>query len=647
MKEQFYAKMFKIRKFEETLLELFSQNKLTGTTHTYLGQEATAVALMNNIREEDYIFSNHRCHGHFIAYSDNAEILLAEIMGKKEGVCLGRGGSQHLCYKHFFSNGVQGGIVPNATGIAFSTKIRNEEGITAVFIGDGTLGQGVVYESFNMAVLYSIPILYIIEDNAYAMTTKTEEGVAGSIVARAEAFGIKTNEVESNDVEELNKIFENACEYVRNEKKPFCQVIHTYRLGPHSKGDDFRSKRELEIHQQKDPILILKQRISEEIVNSIEKQVCKEIEEAVRRCDNFETYNGGMSYIEKDINTFCQESILNNKSEKCVVQLNIGLDKAMREDDNIIILGEDIKDPYGGAFKVTKGLSEKYSNRIIGTPISEAGFIGMGVGLAMNKMKPIIEIMFGDFISLGFDQILNHATKYNWMYANQINVPLLIRVPMGGGRSYGATHSQSLEKYYIGIPNLTTIALSPLHNVTLLIQRIFQNITSPILLVENKKMYSEKQYVVQNDKVGNFYVEESKKLYPVISLTLDNEAIADAVIITYGAMTSLALGVAEKLMVEEEMVVNVLVNTSIAPLEVEDLIKFTGDTKHIVTLEEGTKRLGWGAEVVSVLSEKLKNRTFIRVASEDSVIPANGLMEKEVLPTVEKLYEQIRSVYYE
>lgn len=644
MKAQFYEKMLKIRRFEETLLDLFSQNKLTGTTHTYMGQEATAVALMNNLHEEDFIFSNHRCHGHFIAYSDNIEILLAEIMGKKEGICQGRGGSQHLCYKRFFSNGVQGGIVPNATGIAYATKLRQEEGIAAVFIGDGTLGQGVVYESFNMASLYEIPILYIIEDNGYAMTTKTKEGVAGSIKARAEAFGIKTHEIESNDVEELNKVFDEACTFVRTEKKPFCQVIHTYRMGPHSKGDDFRDSKELELHKKNDPILIMQSRLDAETINRIEEKVNIEITDAVKRCESYAPYDGGMNYKEKNLNILCEESIINHKSEKCVNQINLGLEEAMKEDPNILIIGEDIKDPYGGAFKVTKGLSEKFPERIIGTPISEAGFMGMGVGLAMNHMKPVIDFMFGDFVTLGFDQILNHATKFNWMYAEQVNVPILIRVPMGGGRSYGATHSQSLEKYCVGIPNLATIALSPLHDITLLIKRILKNINSPILLVENKKMYSEKQLVCENGKVGNFFAQESRKLYPVISLTLDNEADADAVIITYGAMTSLAMKVAEKLMMEEELVINILVNTSIAPLEIDDMIKFIGNSKRIITLEEGTKRLGWGAEVVSSLSEKLKNRLYARVASEDCVIPASGFMENEILPNEDRLYNKIRSM---
>ena len=225
--DELYKKMYKIRRFEETLLELYSENKLKGTTHTSIGQEA--VAVMNYI-EEDYVFSNHRCHGHFIAYSDNIKILLSEIMGKQTGMCKGRGGSQHICYQHFYSNGVQGGgIVPNATGMALANKMNgNSTSVVVVFLGDGTLGQGVVYESFNLASLFDAPVLYIVEDNGYAMTMRTQDGVSGSITARSEAFGIKTREVTSNDIMVLNQVMNEAFSYVRETGKPFCQVIHTY-----------------------------------------------------------------------------------------------------------------------------------------------------------------------------------------------------------------------------------------------------------------------------------------------------------------------------------------------------------------------------------------------------------------------------------
>lgn len=655
----FYQKMYKIRKFETTLLELFSQNALTGTTHTCIGQEAVAAAVMNQIREEDYVFSNHRCHGHFLAYSDNAEILLSEIMSKKDGVCRSRGGSQHLCWKHFFSNGVQGGIVPNAAGIAFASKRKGSRNVTAVFLGDGTLGQGVVYESFNMAALFHIPVLFIIEDNGYAMTTKVSEGVAGNIALRAQAFGIACGESASNDVETLDKAFASAFAYVRGKGEPYCQIVHTYRLGPHSKGDDFRSDAELEMHWQQDPIRLLKKKLCEQEgtgqvpavikqIEQIEKEADDEIQRIVKKCKEKENYEGEADvFRESKMNIQCEGSMLNERSEKCVTQLNCGLDAAMRQDASVVLLGEDIRDPYGGAFKVTKGLSAKYPKRVINTPISEAGVIGLSVGLAMNGMKPVVEIMFGDFLTLGFDQILNHAAKYPWMYADQVKVPLLIRTPMGAGRGYGATHSQSLEKYFAGIPNLTVAAVHPCIDAGILVQRILENIASPVLLIENKKMYGQKQLCAKDGMIGNFAVTESRDLFPVLKLTLDPVCEADAVIITYGAMTDTALRISERLLMEEELLVNVIVCTAIAPLEINTICSYIGHVKAGVTLEEGTRSFGWGAEVIAGLTEYGKISRAKRIAAANSVIPANLNMERRMMPDEERIYETVRRLCLE
>lgn len=470
----FYKEMYRIRCFEETLLELFSANQLKGTTHTCIGQEANAVAVMNHIREEDYVFSNHRCHGQFIAYSGNVKILLSEIMGRQAGMCRGRGGSQHICYRHFYTNGVQGGIVPNATGLAFSNKLKGDcTSVVVVFLGDGTLGQGVVYESFNLAALYEVPILYVIEDNGYAMSTKVQDGIAGSMIARVEAFGIKTEEITSNDVIILDQTMQRAFAYVRTARKPFCQIIHTYRLGPHSKGDDFRDSNEIQTWSQKDPLKIAELKIGQKTISKIKEEVEAEIRKAVLGAES-EMTDMSEDIYEERWEDEASESLLNHENIRCVESLNLGLQDSMRCMDDIVLLGEDIRDPYGGAFKVTKGLTAEFSDRILNTPISEAGFTGLAIGLAIGGMKPVVEIMFGDFATLCFDQLLNHAVKFNWMYAGQINVPVLIRMPMGGGRGYGATHSQSLEKYITGIPNLRVLALSRIHNAGLLVSNILK-----------------------------------------------------------------------------------------------------------------------------------------------------------------------------
>lgn len=268
-----YGKMFLIRAFEERLLELFSQGLLNGTTHTYIGQEAAAVGCISNLSDNDTVFSNHRCHGHYLARFDDPEGLLAEIMGRTLGVCGGRGGSQHLARERFYSSGIQGGFLPIATGIALREKLRGGNSIVVAFIGDGTLGQGVVYESFNMMALWSVPVLVVIENNGYAQSTAVESNLAGSIVGRAKAFGIDSAEISSNDVGELSGVFRDAVKFVRDNKKPFVQVIHTYRLGPHSKGDDFRPVAEINAWRSRCPLKLAEARLDRRVTDPIREAV--------------------------------------------------------------------------------------------------------------------------------------------------------------------------------------------------------------------------------------------------------------------------------------------------------------------------------------------------------------------------------------
>jgi TPP-dependent pyruvate/acetoin dehydrogenase alpha subunit len=278
-----YEQMYTIRRFEETLLDLFSQGKLTGTTHTYIGQEADAVGVIAHLEpERDVVFSNHRCHGHYIAFTGDLFGLLSEVMGRSTGTCGGKGGSQHLCKGNFYSNGVQGSIVPVSTGIALAEKSKGTGAVTTVFIGDGTLGQGALYESLNMASLWSLPLLVVVENNDYAQTTPKHLAVAGDIVSRAKPFGIETAELDTTDVEEVHAAAGRAVDYVRSTGKPFFLVLHTYRFSPHSKGDDFRDPAEIEARRERDPLTVAGGRLDEaerlEIEAAVERLIAETIE---------------------------------------------------------------------------------------------------------------------------------------------------------------------------------------------------------------------------------------------------------------------------------------------------------------------------------------------------------------------------------
>ena len=260
---ELYRTMYRIRRFEETVLENFPRGVFFGTTHTYLGQEADAAGILAHLQPQDIVFSNHRCHGHFLAYGGDMRSLFAELMGRASGVCGGRGGSQHLHWRNFYSNGVQGGIVPVATGMALAERSLGSGVITLVFIGDGPLREGVVYESLNLAALWGAPALYVVEDNHIAQTTPLELALAGSILARFQAFGIPAVELDTSDVLEIHAAAEGLISTVRATLTPRALVIHTQRFGPHSKGDDTRPAEQLaRLRQTRDPLLIHSPRLS-------------------------------------------------------------------------------------------------------------------------------------------------------------------------------------------------------------------------------------------------------------------------------------------------------------------------------------------------------------------------------------------------
>lgn len=276
-----YRAMLRIRRFEETVLDKFPSGVFYGTTHTYVGQEANAVGVLSNIQAGDVVFSNHRCHGHFIAYGGDLRALFAELMGKATGVSGGRGGSQHVHWRDFYSNGILGSTIPVATGAALAEKFKGGNAMAIAFMGDGTLGEGVVYESLNMASLWGAPILYVLENNRIAQTTPIELAMAGSIPARFEAFGISAAEIDSSNVCEILPLAAQLIAEVRMEKRPRALVIHTHRFAPHSKGDDTRAEDYLrQIRAERDPLTIHASRVAEKERAAIEAEVSSEVAEA-------------------------------------------------------------------------------------------------------------------------------------------------------------------------------------------------------------------------------------------------------------------------------------------------------------------------------------------------------------------------------
>lgn len=637
-----YKLIIKIRVFEELILELFSKNKLSGTTHTYIGEEATAVAIMQHINKNDFIFSNHRCHGHYLAYGGPEKELLAEIMSKKTGLCQGKGGSQHIHYKNFFTNGIQGGIVPNALGIALSKKIKKEQGNVIVFLGDGTLGQGVVYESLNLASILNCKIMFVIEDNKYAMSTRREDVIFGDIKSRIEGFGVKTFEIESTDVDKLFSFFGKAFSYMNDNNAPVCTIIHNYRLVAHSKGDDTRPIEEINHYKKFDPLSLIEKKTSKDYVNETYRIFRNDLLKIVD-----DLYNEDSIIINSDFNQISinKKSQLNILESRYVDLIRAQFEKELGENKNILFIGEDIRDPYGGAFKATKGLSTKYNEQLLNMPISEASMIGMAVGLSLNGIIPVVEMMFGDFITLGFDQIINHASKYAWIYGNDISTPLIIRVPSGAKRGYGPTHSQSLEKFLIGIPFIKIIALSAIHNPKEIYHQLFNTIDCPTVVIENKKLYAEKSIPFINGRNGIFYVKEYNNFgYSTLHLSIDFSSKPDIYIITYGGMVCDAMDSVEELVIKEEIQADLVIISQLSPIPIEDFKEIIPNDAIVLTVEEGTKSSGIGAELIASFIESHIGKTFFRIATPNMPIPNGIALESQIIPQKKDIVKKVKKI---
>jgi pyruvate/2-oxoglutarate/acetoin dehydrogenase E1 component len=337
--------------------------------------------------------------------------------------------------------------------------------------------------------------------------------------------------------------------------------------------------------------------------------------------------------------------------------LNAGLLGALAKNNQVVLMGEDILDPYGGAFKVSRGCSTSYPNQVITTPISEAGLAGVAAGMALRGLRPVLEIMFGDFMTLLADQLVNHIAKFRWMYNDSVRLPLVIRTPMGGRRGYGPTHSQTIEKLFLGIPGLTVVAPSNLvgsgvNNVEPgdLLQSMILEQESPVLFIENKMQYLllllPQSDIEEFDLTVDFDITDEKKRFPIYTLSVKGAPSATCVIGAYGYMGELARQAVLKLAYEHEIFAKLVIPTRLAPFAISPILNAVSETGNLVTVEEGTLSMGWGAEIIARTAEALpgKLRFAKRVAARETPIPAAATLERETLPQVDDIVDAIRKM---
>jgi 2-oxoisovalerate dehydrogenase E1 component len=623
-----------IREVETTFLELFSQGRMNGTVHTCTGQEFSAVAVAGQLRPEDWVTSNHRCHGHFIAKTGNWKGLVDELMGLNSGVCKGIGSSQHLFAKGFLSNGPQASLVPVATGIGLYNKHHRNAAISVSFIGEGTFGEGVLYESLNIASLWNVPQLIVCENNLYSQSTFQSHGLAGSIRGRAEAFGIRYFEADTWNATDLFQIANQAIDYVRNDSRPAFLTVRTYRLNAHSKGDDDRQQAELAYFRERDPLNRL----------LAQSEAWRLQQAAIRAEIGAHIDNSSKSALTSKEYVFDQlprrrdDSRTEVRNDK--VRMSQALNGAYRKSiaAGAYMIGEDILDPYGGAFKVTKGLSSEFPQRVLGAPISEAAIVGVGIGLSIMGAPAYVEIMFGDFVTNIFDQLINNASKFFHMYAFQVSVPLRVRSPMGGKRGYGPTHSQSLEKHLLGMDNLAVFALSSLEDPGATLAAIHK-LPMPTVIIESKVDYGR-------------FLWQGNADYHAVKVGGDLGALvispvrrrATVTVVAYGDTAREIADHAKEIFLESDHVVELVVPFSLHPLDLQPIREAARRTGLVIVVEEGSVAFGIGSEVIAQLCETLPDLKFVRLGAEPVPVPSILALENELLPSARKLMSTLMNI---
>ena len=621
-----------IREVESSFLKLFNEGKMNGTVHTCVGQEFSAVAVNSALEHQDWITSNHRCHGHFISKTKDWRGLIDELRGFKTGICKGIGSSQHLFKEGFLSNGPQAALIPVGSGIARYLKDNNMQGVCVSFFGEGTLGEGLIYESMNLASILEIPQIFVLENNLYSQSTPQSAAVSGSFKSRAEAFNLKYFSTNTWDLENLFNTCKEAIKFSRKSQKPCFIDIKTYRLNAHSKSDDDRDQDEITYFYNHDPINIINEsKVFENEFKQIKDEISNHITNTVP------SYLDRSDYFHDQLprSISAKSRIIENSDERLITRLNEAYKDEIRNGSYFI--GEDILDPYGGAFKVSKGLSASFPTKVIGTPISEAAITGLGIGLSMMGKKSFVEIMFGDFLSYAFDQLLSNASKFYHMYAFQCSAPVRVRTPMGGKRGYGPTHSQSLEKFFLGMDNVAVLSITSLLDPVPLIHEI-RNIDCPALIIENKVDYGKKLFR-ENDflkirQIGGPFgpaMIEPKDLDPNIT------------IISYGGTAREITDGFINIFEETGFICQVLCITSLNPLNLGPIKKMIKKTNNIVTVEDNSETFGIGSEILVNIVQKVPNINFCRISAEPYPIPSIRELEDQCLPTLEYIIKQLKA----
>ena len=649
------AMMVRIRRFEDRVQREFGKGEMPGFVHTYHGAEAVAAGVCAHLSDSDLITSTHRGHGHCIAKGCDLTAMVAELYGRETGLCAGRGGSMHIAdfsRGMLGANAIVGGGIALATGAALAADVRGDGRVAVAFFGDGAANQGVFHESLNLAAIWRLPVVFVCENNGWAESTPVAYSTSvADIASRAGAYGISGMTVAGEDYEAVHAAAGDAVRRARAGDGPTLLEVKVARIRGHYIGDpqQYRSRTERQEARERDPVARLANRLGEDPARH-RADAERDIDTAFAAGPSGAWPDGGD--VERHV---CAPDppgppapAAAPPAEREITFLeavNEALNEAMRADDSVIVLGEDIsggaglggplEGAMGGTFGATKGLLGKFGpSRVRDTPISEAGFVGAATGAALAGLRPVVDLMWASFAPYCFDQIFNQAAKMRYMFGGQATVPLVLRMAVGAGLRAAGQHSDTLYAVFAGVPGLKVVVpATPADAKGLLLRAIRDD--NPVVFLEHMGLYRTKGPVT----TGPYEVALGKAACV--------RSGDDVSLVAVGECTLRALAAAEQL-ADEGISAEVIDVRTIAPLDAGTICASVARTGRAVVVEESPRRCGLAAEIASVISENTfasLSHPVARVTAANSPVPFSPPLEDAWLPTAEDIVAAVRAMH--
>ncbi|BBY38040.1 2-oxoisovalerate dehydrogenase E1 [Mycobacterium mantenii] len=644
---EMYYRMLLIRNFEQRTSRLYAEGQVPGFVHLSIGQEASAVGTCWPLRSTDGIVSNHRGHGHCLAKGADPTSMFGELMGRAIGTGGGMGGSMHIADFDrgiYGANGIVGAGLPIAVGVAEGFRQQNRDDVVVAFFGDGAIAQGAFHEAVNLAAVRGLPVLFVCENNQYSEFSSFDEQHPVPVTARASAYGIDCASVDGNDVVAVAAAAMSFVSRMRAGEGPFLLETITYRWHGHYEGDPmpYRTDAELAQWKERDPIAALasalRDRVDRPAMSSVEARAERVTAEAETAASGAAPPDPSMLSDAVEVGRVAAaparlEPVTadGDRGFKVMHAVHAALEYSLQTDPTVFVAGVDVGG--GNVFGLTRGLRDSFGQRVFDTPISESAVVGLAVGAAMTGCKPIVEIMYFDFIGVAFDQIMNQAAKIHFMTGGRAPAALVIRTQFGSGRSSAAQHSQSLEALLSHIPGLTVVMPSTAEDTYGLLRAAIMD-PNPVIFVEHRLQYGLKGIRPDPDYV-----------VPLGQAAIRRQG-CDVTLVSWSRMAQTALAAANQI-ASEGIDVEVIDLRTVAPFDLECVLRSVRKTNRLVIAHEAHGKGGLGAEIAAQIADIgvwHLDAPIKRVTPPFTPAPYSPDLEQIWLPGPKQIIDAIREV---